>query len=100
MHLPDLGGHNDLAVAIDEDEDVEGINADGIFQPAAIEYDPDSKPPIFIHRRMRICMLAASILLCITLLSAGIIVVVSYKNNVPQGSIEMSSSTPSPSVSS
>lgn len=45
-----------IAVAIAEDEDE-------AFIPAAIEFDPDSKPPIYKNRRFRFYLIAATILL-------------------------------------
>jgi len=53
-HLKD--GELAVAVAIaEEDEDM--------FMPAAIQYDPDAKPPIFKNRRFRFYFIAAAILL-------------------------------------
>lgn len=45
-----------VAVAVAEDEDE-------AFIPAAIEFDPDSKPPIYKNRRFRFYLIAATILL-------------------------------------
>ena len=45
-----------IAVAVAEDEDE-------AFIPAAIEFDPDSKPPIYKNRRFRFYLIAATILL-------------------------------------
>jgi len=47
-----------VAVPIDEDED-------DIYYPAAIQYDPDSKPPIYKNRRVRLYACMAVILLLI-----------------------------------
>lgn len=52
------GFDDNLAVAVA----VSGEEEDA-FIPAAIEYDPDSKPPIFRNRRFRFYVIAGSILL-------------------------------------
>ena len=59
MYETDGHGFGDslaVAVAVAEDEDE-------AFIPAAIEFDPDSKPPIYKNRRFRFYLIAATILL-------------------------------------
>jgi len=60
INEPDfMGGFNDgklaVAVAISDEEQ--------LFIPSAIEYDPDSKPPLHKNRRFRFYVVASAILL-------------------------------------
>jgi hypothetical protein len=98
VDVPDIGG-NDLAVAIavNEDNHLE-YNQNGVCLPAAIEYDPDAKPPMYKHRRMRLYLWALSIVLCISLLSAGIIVILTHNQRIQY--LETFSPTRSPTLAS
>jgi len=61
-----------VAVAVEDDED-------DAFIPAAIEYDPDAKPPIYKNRRFRLY----SVLSCIVVTVVAIAVSVSVTSNKP-----------------
>lgn len=72
------GGHGfdeslAIAVAVSEEEE-------DAFIPAAIEFDPDSKPPIYKNRRFRFYLVAATILLAVIGVGAAL-GVTSSKNN-------------------
>lgn len=73
------GGYDDslaVAVAVAEDED-------DAFIPAAIEFDPDSKPPIYKNRRFRFYVVTATILLAAVGVGAALGVTSSQKNSAP-----------------
>eukprot|EP00550_Attheya_septentrionalis_P000850 CAMPEP_0198291440 /NCGR_PEP_ID=MMETSP1449-20131203/8961_1 /TAXON_ID=420275 /ORGANISM="Attheya septentrionalis, Strain CCMP2084" /LENGTH=1144 /DNA_ID=CAMNT_0043990077 /DNA_START=34 /DNA_END=3468 /DNA_ORIENTATION=+ len=61
-----MGDSGGLAVAIAVEEE------DNTFIPAAIQYDPDSKPPIFKNRRFRLYGLAGILLLVIIVVGVSI----------------------------
>ena len=98
VDAPDIVGQDlAMAIAINEDNDLE-YNQKGVCLPAAIEYDPDAKPPLYKHRRMRIYLWAVSIMLCISLLSAGTIVILTH--NQQSQDFETFSPTRSPTLAS
>ena len=69
------GGYDEglaVAVAVEDDEE-------DAFIPAAIEYDPDAKPPIYKNRRFRLY----SFLSCIVVTVVAIAVSVSVTSNKP-----------------
>eukprot|EP00978_Attheya_sp_CCMP212_P007778 scaffold18109_cov54-Attheya_sp.AAC.5 len=61
-----MGDSGGLAVAIAVEEE------DDSFIPAAIQYDPDSKPPMFKNRRFRLYGLAGILLLVIIVVGVSI----------------------------
>ena len=90
--LVDAGhiGGNTLAVA-------KPINEyENNFLPAAVEYDPDAKPPLHKNRRCRMYIWAASLMLCITMVGTGTVFVVRSHNTDPVGYAETWSPTRSP----
>jgi len=80
-----------VAVAVSPDEDE-------AFIPAAIEYDPDSKPPLLKNRRFRLYTCAAAILLVVAV--AGVVVGVTM-NTSKKGETELEyvDATPRPTAS-
>jgi hypothetical protein len=67
-----------LAVAVavtPEEEDA--------FIPAAIEYDPDSKPPLYKNRRFRLYGIVASIMLAVIVAGVSVGIVASGSDNAP-----------------
>jgi len=77
------GGNGDgLAVAFavtEEDEDA--------FIPAAVEYDPDAKPPVYKNRRFRLYSFFAFIVLVVLAVATAIIVTVTKEDDyVPPSS--------------
>lgn len=89
VNAGDIGGNNlAVAKAINQDDDN--------FLPAAIEYDPDAKPPLYKNRRIRMYLWAASLVLCITMVGAGVVFVVMNNNKAPAGYAETFSPTRSP----
>jgi hypothetical protein len=69
-----------VAVAINED-DVEG-ELEKLVSVYAIEYDPNSKPPLYKNRRFRIYGLGGCCLICGLLI---VLVSISVKNNIARG---------------
>jgi hypothetical protein len=67
-----------VAVAVSQDEE-------DAFIPSAIEYDPDSKPPIYKNRRFRFYLIAASILLVVIGVGAslGAVKAINKDNQAP-----------------
>ena len=63
------GGDARLAVAMAVDEE------DTPMLPAAIEYDPDSKPPLYRNRRFRLYMIALVIVLLVVIVAVVVGVV-------------------------
>lgn len=53
-----------VAVPIQEDEDV--------FIPAAVEYDPDAKPPVYQNRRFKLYAVLAALVLIVVAVGAGV----------------------------
>jgi hypothetical protein len=72
--MGDSGGGLAVAIAVEEGDDT--------FIPAAIQYDPDSKPPIFKNRRFRLYGVTGILLLVIIVVGVSIAVSknVSLKN--------------------
>lgn len=68
-----------VAVAVSPDEDE-------AFIPAAIEYDPDSKPPLLKNRRFRLYTCAAAILLIVVV--CGVVVGVTM-NTAKKGQFDL-----------
>ena len=71
------GGYEEglaVAVAVDDDED------DG-FIPAAIEYDPDAKPPIYKNRRFRFYSLLSCVLVTAVVVSVSVVVPAKQDNS-------------------
>jgi hypothetical protein len=60
-----------VAIAVKEDED-------DVFIPAAVEYDPDAKPPIYKNRRFRLYGLLACTLLVVVV--AGVVGLLAQKD--------------------
>ena len=76
MYTTDDHGFGDslaVAVAVAEDEDE-------AFIPSAVEFDPDSKPPIYKNRRFRFYHIAATILLAAVGVGAALTVTTSRAN--------------------
>jgi hypothetical protein len=68
-------GRDGLAVAVaveEEDEDV--------FIPAAVEYDPDAKPPMYRNRRFRLYALLAFFVVVVVAIGAAVGVTMGKKN--------------------
>ena len=63
-----------VAVAVKEEEDDK-------FIPAAVEYDPDAKPPIFRNRRFRLYSLLACTLIAVMI--AGVVGLLTQKKKEP-----------------
>uniref|UniRef100_A0A7S1VI90 L domain-like protein n=1 Tax=Grammatophora oceanica TaxID=210454 RepID=A0A7S1VI90_9STRA len=76
---PGFGGIDDgalaVAVAIEEEET-------DVFLPAAVEYDPDAKPPLHKNRRFRLYTIAISLLLIVVIVGA-IVGIVASKSGGP-----------------
>lgn len=65
-----------VAVAIQEDED-------DAFIPAAIEYDPDAKPPIYKNRRFRLYSFLSCIVVTVVAVAVSVAVTSNKPNNDP-----------------
>ena len=70
-------GDNTLAVA----REVVDVEEDDTFIPAAVEFDPDAKPPLYKDRRFRIYSCLASLLALIVILAVVIPTQVINKGN-------------------
>lgn len=73
------GGYDEglaVAVAVDEEED-------DAFIPAAIEYDPDAKPPIYKNRRFRLYSLLSCIVVTVVAVAVSVAVTSNKPNNDP-----------------
>jgi hypothetical protein len=73
------GGFDDdlaVAVAVDDDED-------DAFIPAAIEYDPDAKPPIYKNRRFRLYGMLSCVLVTLVAIAVSVGVTSNKSNNDP-----------------
>eukprot|EP00566_Odontella_aurita_P004182 CAMPEP_0113600098 /NCGR_PEP_ID=MMETSP0015_2-20120614/42522_1 /TAXON_ID=2838 /ORGANISM="Odontella" /LENGTH=1207 /DNA_ID=CAMNT_0000508325 /DNA_START=54 /DNA_END=3677 /DNA_ORIENTATION=+ /assembly_acc=CAM_ASM_000160 len=87
-----------VAVAVSPDEDE-------AFIPAAIEFDPDSKPPLYKNRRFRMYSIAAAILLVLVVVAVVVAVVFNTKDQstkiveVDQASLRIAAPTPQPTSS-
>ena len=82
------GGSNDLAVAVAIPED-----EDQPFFPAAVEYDPDSKPPLLKNRRFRLYAISGFVLFVIIIVTV-ILAVVVFKKSPGYGSSDAPSLAP------
>ena len=56
-----------VAMAIEEEEE--------LFLPAAVQYDPDAKPPLHKNRRFRLYFVAGILLLIVTCVGVGVAIV-------------------------
>ena len=65
-----------VAIAVEDDED-------DVFIPAAIEYDPDAKPPIYKNRRFRLYSLLGCILVTAVVVAVSVVVPANKGNNDP-----------------
>ena len=54
-----------IAMAVEEEED-------NLFIPAAIQYDPDAKPPIYKNRRVRLYVVMACLLFLVIVIAAAV----------------------------
>lgn len=73
------GGYDDglaVAVAVEDDEE-------DAFIPAAIEYDPDAKPPIYKNRRFRLYGMLSCILVTAVAVAVSVGVTLNKPNNGP-----------------
>jgi hypothetical protein len=73
------GGYNDglaVAVAVEDDEE-------DAFIPAAIEYDPDAKPPIYKNRRFRLYGMLSCVLVTVVAIAVSVGVTSNKTNNDP-----------------
>lgn len=64
----DAGGNEEglaVAVAIEEEDE-------NVFIPAAVEYDPDAKPPMYQNRRFRLYAFSAFCVLIVVAIGAGV----------------------------
>jgi hypothetical protein len=68
-------GDEGLAVAFAVEED-----DDDIFIPAAVEYDPDAKPPMYRNRRFRLYAFLAFVVLVVVAVGAAVGVTLSQDN--------------------
>jgi hypothetical protein len=91
-----FGGYNDndLAVAIAIEEDDE----EDLFIPAAIEYDPDAKPPLHKNRRVRMYTIAVAFFLLFATVTAVIAVVGGNGGRATFSPTDSPTSSPSTSV--
>lgn len=62
-----FGGEKGLAIAVAVEED-----PDDIFIPSAIEYDPDSKPPVYKNRRFRLYGFLACAIVVLVAIGAAV----------------------------
>lgn len=62
------GGNAGLAVAVAVEEE----DPDKMFIPAAIEYDPDAKPPLYRNRRFRLYTFLSFFVIIVVAIGAGI----------------------------
>lgn len=74
---------NELAVAIPIDEDEEGAEVEKLVSVHAVEYDPNSKPPLYKNRRFRLYGIGGC---CIFLVVLVVSISVSVKNKNSAGS--------------
>jgi hypothetical protein len=65
-----------VAVAVEDDEE-------DAFIPAAIEYDPDAKPPIYKNRRFRLYGMLSCILVTVVAIGVSVGVTSNKPNNGP-----------------
>jgi hypothetical protein len=59
--------HEGLAIAMAVEDD-----GDDAFIPAAIQYDPDAKPPLYKNRRVRLYVVMAGVLLFVIVIAAAV----------------------------
>mmetsp|Transcript_12958 Transcript_12958/g.31560 ORF Transcript_12958/g.31560 Transcript_12958/m.31560 type:complete len:1193 (-) Transcript_12958:654-4232(-) len=73
---------NELAVAVAINEDEEEAEKESLVAAHAIEYDPDSKPPIYLNRRFRLYTIGACVVFIIILI---VIIVVAVTSSTSEG---------------
>ena len=83
--MPPVGGslldHSELEYGVyDAAENTEGLAVavaveeedENVFIPAAVEYDPDAKPPIYQNRRFRLYTIVAAVVLILIAVATGV----------------------------
>mmetsp|Transcript_34541 Transcript_34541/g.51265 ORF Transcript_34541/g.51265 Transcript_34541/m.51265 type:complete len:825 (-) Transcript_34541:59-2533(-) len=85
-----------LAVAVAVSEEEHRRSMDGVYNmPVGVEFDPDAKPPIHRNRRCQFYGVVISFVLCVFLISAGVILLkVEGKDG---GAVDMESLSPTAS---
>lgn len=78
MEYGDMQGELAVATAIEEEED-------NSFIPAAVEFDPDAKPPLYKNRRVRLFGCLGLLFVVAAAVAAVVITQVAGKDNGPTG---------------
>ena len=74
---------SELAVAVAINEDEEEAEKESLVAAHAIEYDPDSKPSIFLNRRFRFYTIGGCVVFIIILIVVIVVAVISSKSDGP-----------------